>query len=212
MKQFYLAVCCLCIGLISNAQFNKGQKMIGGLFYYNLNINQSNNITYDNSSSGAQLSYSRFRNTMSFYSIGLSYNYYANTSTDHSFGYGLNYGYTQLQTLAKKFYLGVSGSGSINQNQSKNYNNLGNLISKTNGWGIEAIGNVGIYYQLNQRFLLSTNLINLITIRYGHDQTNSLDANNNFNKTNEGNSWTINTGLTGFSVNNLGIGVKYLLK
>lgn len=197
---------------MSHAQFNKGQRMIGGLFYYNLNINKSNSIIYDNSSSGAQVSYSIFRNQMSYYSIGLNYNYYSNSSDNHSFGYGINYGYTQLQSLAKKFYLGVSGSGSINQNQSKNYTVNGNLNSKTHGWNIEALGNVGIYYQLNNRFLLSTNLINLITIRYAHDQTSSLDANNNLIKTGEGNSWTINTGLTGFSVNNLGIGVKYLLK
>lgn len=186
--------------------------MIGGLFYYNLNMNKSNSIIYDNSSSGAQVSYSIFRNQMSFYSIGLHYNYYSNTSDNHSFGYGINYGYTQLQSLAQKFYLGVSGSGSINQNQSKNYTVNGILNSKTHGWNIEALGNVGIYYQLNNRFLLSTNLINLITIRYAHDQTSSLDANNNLIKTGEGNSWTINTGLTGFSVTNLGIGVKYLLK
>jgi hypothetical protein len=172
MKHLYLAVCCLCIGLFSHAQFNKGQRMIGGMFYLNASNNNANTSLVDNISYGTILSYSKFKSPMSFYSIGVSYNY--------------------------------SGS--------KNYNLSGNTSSKSNGWGIEAIGSVGLFYQLNNRFLLTTNLINLVTISYGQQRYQYFDANNNLTNTEQGSSWRINTGLTGFSLNNLGIGVKYLLK
>lgn len=212
MKHLYLAVCCLCVGLISHAQFNKGQRMIGGMIYYNSSVNQSTNFYNNNASFGTQISYSKFLSPMSFYSIGLSYNYYGNNNNNQSNGYGLNYGYSQLQTLAKKFYLGISGSGSTSLNNSNIYNSLGTISSKTNGWAIEANGTVGLYYQWNKRFLLSTNLINLVTIRYSQNQRKTLDANNNLTNSDSDRNWSINTGLSGFSFNNLNVGIKYLLK
>lgn len=212
MKQIYLAVCCVCIGLFSHAQFNKGQRMIGGLFYLTATDNQANSTLIDNITFGTLLSYSKFKSPMSFYSIGVSYNYSGNKNYSYSNGFGLNYGYTQLQTLAKKFYLGISGSGSTNFNYNNSYNLSGNTSSKSIGWGIEANGSVGLFYQLNNRFLLTTNLINLVTISYGQQRYQYIDANNNITSTENGSSWRINTGLTGFSLMNIGIGVKYLLK
>jgi hypothetical protein len=212
MKHLYLAICCLCVGLISHAQFNKGQRMIGGNFNFYANDYQSNNTLVDNVSFGTQFSYSKFVKPLSFYSIGVNYNYSGTPNMSNSNGFGISYGYTQLQTLAKKFYIGIAGSGSTNLSIANNYNLSGNINNKSIGWNIQANAVVDLYYQLNNRFLLSTSLVNLVTIRYATQEYKTLDANNNLSNGNTNSSWSVNTGLTGFSLNNLGIGVKYLLK
>lgn len=197
---------------MSHAQFSKGQRMIGGIFYLTISDFQSTSNKIDNSSYGTQVSYSKFVNPMSFYSVGVNYNYYGNSINNQSYGYGINYGYTQLQTLAKKLYLGISGSGSTNLNFVNNYNSFGTINSKSTGLAIDAIGSVGLIYQWNNRFIFSTNLINLVTIRYSQNQRKTLDANNILSNSESDRNWSINTGLSGFSFNNLSVGIKYLLK
>ncbi len=212
MKHLYLAICCLCVGLISQAQFNKGQRMIGGQLNFTANNAQSNATLIDNTSFGLDLSFSKFIKPTSFYTVGVNF---SNTSTPKTFqnnSYGIQFQYTILQHLIKKFYLGYTGSFNSYINNSNYYNGIGTLVSKTNGWNIQANGNVGLYFQLNNRFLLYTNLINFVTVRYSNQSDQNLDANNNFIKSNANSSYSFNTGLTGFSLNNLGIGVKYLLK
>ncbi len=78
-----------------------------------------------------------------------------------------------------------------------------NNEARTHGYGAGLSGSIGVMYRLKQRFLLDCNFSNLLSASYGHTvYANSTYTSDTFN---------FSTGLSGFSMNSLAFGIKYLL-
>ncbi len=223
MKNRYILTTCLCLTLsvMVKAQFTTGQKVIGGqLHFSNTNYEATNSpgAIEKNINGGVSLSLSRFTSPTLLRGIGVQYAYsdarYNNTSTtyenkNHVLGAFIEL--TKLQPLAKKVFLSFSGTGGINYSFTDRYQ-TNNTKTQMKGYGINLMGGMGIWYQLTNRFVLTGNVSNLFSVSYGHGKTTSYLANNTTVVEGKNNSFSINTGLTNFSLGNIGFGVKYLLK
>lgn len=208
-----LLLFCICILLISStkAQFEKGQKMITGQFSFSDQKYQSSSAPSSTNSSfvGTSFSYSHFTSPTTIRGFGINFGYNDN-SNNISSTYGAFYNYTKLETLAKRLYLSFGGTAAINyrnyifNNPNFNSNNQSSITPSI------TIG-LGLLYQLNNRFLVSASLVNLANLYCSFDKTESF-PNGGTSFTNKSRTFGLSTGLTGYSLSNIGIGFNYLLK
>lgn len=70
---------------------------------------------------------------------------------------------------------------------------------------------LGLLYQLNNRFLLSANILNLVNSSYNFNDTKTYPSGNT-TYTSKGNAFNLNAGLKGFNLYGVSFGFKYLLK
>jgi len=118
---------------------------------------------------------------------------------------------TKLQPLARKLYLSFSGIGGANYNIGDTYY-PNNTKSQTKGYNLYVNGGMGIWYQLTNRFVLTGNVSNLLSLSYGYGKTTSYLVNNTSVIEGNNTNFTLSTGLSNFSLGNFGFGVKYVLK
>lgn len=221
MKNLLLISMGLGFSFIAKAQFTAGQKMIGGQL--NFSTNKTESITtpsnnQKNTNGAIRLSLSRFKNPLLLTGVGIQYGYTGSTydngvsqqdNKNHQFG--AFYEMTRLQPLAKKLYLGFTGTLGANYSiATTSYPN--NTSDKTKGYNVYLNGGMGVWYELTQRFLLIGNVNNLLSLSYGHGKTTSYVGNNPGTNTTKGNNFSVSTGLNGFSLGNIGFGIRYLLK
>lgn len=219
MKNLLLIVMGLGSSLMVNAQFTTGQKVAGGQLSFSSSKSTSvstGSLTQKNTSGGISFTLSRFKNPLLLTGVGIQYGYLG-SSYDNGVSLqdtkthqmGAFYEITKLQPLAKKLYLGFTGTAGANYT-IQNTSTSANTSSKMKGYNVYLNGGMGVWYALSQRFLLIGNINNLLAINYSHGKTTS-DNNPGTNIT-TGNSFSISTGLNGFSLGNIGFGVRYLLK
>src|SRR6478735_2853885 len=178
MKKNLLFFALLLSGCFVNAQFTAGQKMIGGQFAFNTSNANVSNQPGDASKSliiGISPSFSRFTSASAFNTIGFSYvydhsQYNIHTPNEqisdfHDFGvYGER---MKLEQLAKRFYFTYSGRVGLTYGFGKTaYPSSANNNASYNNYGIYASAGIGLLYQVNQRFMLSCGLNNLISVYY----------------------------------------------
>lgn len=223
MKKLVLFVCLSLTILISHAQFNPGQKVIGGQVLLNLNsaststpAGSSTVVSQRGTSIGLNLSLSKFKTPTVLNGMGIFYGYTHNRNdisssveqknTNNSIGAFVNK--TKLKPLAKNFYLSFTGAitGVYQFGDTKTVQ-LGNS-SKRNAYAAIASGSMGVLYQVSQRFLVSGELSNLLSLGYNHS-TETLSGTTSSKSTSD--AFNFSTGLNGFSLNNLSFGVRYLL-
>jgi hypothetical protein len=212
MKNLLLfCICFLLIGSV-NAQFEKGQKMLGGQFSFYDQKTESSNSTPTNISSDLNTSfaYSRFSNPTTIKSYGVHLSYSDNGSTTINKTVGAFYNYTKLESLAKRLYLSYGATAAINFTE---YNNsYTNYYRSNQSSTVPSVSiGLGLMYHLNNRFLISASLLNLATLSYSFNNTETFPANNP-PYTTKNNTVSLNTGLTGYSLSNIGLGFNYLLK
>lgn len=217
MKNSLLIVLLFC-SIAANAQFVTGQKLITG------NINLSNNkISYSNGDEGENgyasgtISLLRFTTPTLLKGFGISYNYNDNHNTISDIFYqnsiGAFYAVTKLQPLVKKFYLTYGG----NLNGSYRFGKSGSAVnySKIKGFGVGVSGSLGLLYQLTPRLILSGELSNLLMLQYYHDNSDNYTVTPTGitpSGTEKSNSIGLSTGLKGFNLNGLNLGISYLIK
>lgn len=196
----------------TKAQFEKGQKMLGGQFsFYNQKTDASNSMP-KNISSGisASFSYSQFESPRTFNSYGFNFSYGDNGSNSINKSAGVFYNYTKLEPLVKKLFFTYMGTAAINYFE---FNNSYPGSDKSNTSRITpsvSIG-LGLLYQLNNCFVISTTLLQLASLSYNFDKNETIPVTNS-PFTTKSNSVYFNSGLNGFSLNNISIGLNYLLK
>lgn len=212
MKTLLLFVgCCLLIST-SKAQFEKGQKMIDGQFSFYDQTIQATSLAPTSSSSNINASFAllHFSNPTTIKGFGISYSYGDNNSNYITSSYGAFYSYTKLETLAKRLYLSFGGKAGINYSE---YNNENPGFSKYQQNSITpnlSLG-MGLLYHLNNRFLVTANLLNLANLSYSFNNTKTYPTGSTPYNT-KSSTININTSLNGFNLNSISFGFKYLLK
>lgn len=161
------------------------------------------------------VSLSKFSSPTLFKGFGFTYSYnYShnvngfppNEQISRSNGIGFFVSGTKLQPLAKKCYLGFTGTSGVDHGFGEiRFVSTGDK-TKLKSYTVYVSGSLGLFYQLNQRFFISTNLINLLNMNFFVNRIGSGTTENNTS------SFNFSSGLSGFSLNNLGITARYLLK
>lgn len=219
MKNIYLLAALLLTVSISNAQLVTGSKLLGGAF--NLNFaNSENNVSNPgsdlrSSNVSLQLSLMTVRNPRLLNGFGLNflYNHTKNIPSNYSadsYGIGGFYAVTKLVPLATKFSLALTGTAGADYLSGKTFLNSATNYDRYKVYSVGLNGSLGLWYQLNQRLLFTTDLSNLFGLNYSHTSTESY-AGSVVTKSGS-NSIGLRTGLTGFSLNSVTVGVRYILK
>ena len=219
MKNKILFVLLFSVVSVCHAQFETGKKIIGGqmqLGFSNYNYNPGSTTATEQhfSQFSTSLSLSRFKSPTLLNGFGISYVYNYNNAIgnilDNSHTIGIFVNSTKLQPLANKFYLSFTGTAGAGYGFGKtNFVNSTNY-TKSKGYNVYVSGGMGLLYQLNQRFLLSCGLTNLLNMSYNHGDI-TIYSGTNVNES-KNNSVNLSSGLSGFSLNNLAVGVRYMLK
>lgn len=221
MKKSFLFLTALCFVFAANAQFSAGQKMIGGqvsMGYSHVDRSTPPQQKQNSFSAGISPVFYRFISPNKVNGYGLNY-FYSRQNTDIGIPAELNYqnhsvgaffSQTQLQAIAQKLYFTLSGTVGANYQTQKNNSNVSTVTNDAKGFNLFLRGGIGLWYQLNQRFILTTQLNNLVSAEYSYNKTTNTNGSNTSAGTTNGFGFT--TGLNGFNLNSLGIGVNYLLK
>jgi len=221
MKKTVCLLAAVCLVFAANAQFSAGQKMIGGqvsVGYSNTDFNTPTVQKQNYTAVSLSPVFSKFTSPTRITGFGLQYAYSQQKTgiggpseqDYYSHLIGAFVSRTQLQPLAKKFYFTLTGSVGANYQFQKTRNTLPTTTVDTKGINVYLRGGIGLLYQLTPRFLLSTQLNNLVSLEFGHGK--STTTNGNVSTTGTNNQVGFSTGLNGFSLNSVGIGVSYLLK
>jgi hypothetical protein len=214
------------ISTASFSQFSSGQKMIGGSL--GVNASHTNNQVYPpvygngnrSVSLGLGFSYEKFKSPNVFAGGGISYSYQDNrysTGTpaetgNTTNGISLYVDKTRLETLARKFYLTFTGSAGVNLQFTKATDAATPVNqTKSQSYGADIAGSLGLLYQLNQRFLLNCTLNNLVAVNYQYSVGKTYAGNTYTGKTNSS-VFSLSTGLNGFNLYGISFGFRYLLR
>jgi hypothetical protein len=223
MKKNLLLFTCLLSVCFVNAQFSAGQKLIGGQFAISLVKSNEKNPTPGTGSNQFLINFSpsiaRFKtpNLLTGAGFFYSYEHYVvdvggpaeRTDDSHSFGLFINR--TKLETLARKFYFTYTGTAGANYQVGHSYFASGATNTDSDGYTIYVSGGIGLMYQLNQRFLLSFGLVNLLNLSYYHGaQTRYVASGNTYES--KMNGFNLSTSFTNINLNSVSVGVRYLLK
>ena len=206
MKKLLLLCICICLVATTKAQFEKGQKMIAGQLSFNSLTTQPKTTFTGSTSSNifTSFSLSRFASPTIINGFGVTFEYGEHSSNFFSSSVGVFYKYTKLEKLANRFFLTFDGTAAINYSQG-NFNPTKQTYIFSN-----VSLNLGLLYNLNNRFLLSASLVNLASLTYSFSETNtSMVGSTAVNTKSKG--FYFNS-LRGFNLNNVSFGFSYLLK
>lgn len=212
MKTILLILICL-VSISGFAQFEKGQQMIDGQFSFYSQNSQANSFNPKTNSSSLNTSFglSHFTSPNTIQGFGINLGYGDNGINYIYSNAGLYYQCTKLENLAKKLYLSFGGNAALNYSQSTNLNTLTGFYKNKQTSFTPAISlNMGLLYQLNKRFLISTQLLNIASLSYSFGSADNYTSTTSFNTT-KSNSVSFNTGLNGYNLNSISFGFKYLL-
>ena len=207
---------------ICRAQFETGKKVISGQF--GIALSKGSEISsvpgnfQQSGSFSSSLSLSKFKTPLLLNGFGFNYDYnsyesnpgFNGTQSVYNNNIGLFVNTIKLQPLAKNIYLSFTGTTGAAYSFGKSALMPSRAYTKTKGYTGYVWGGLGLLYQLNKRFLLTCNLSNLLNLTYTHSDITSY--NGTTENTGSGNSISLSSGLNGFSLNSIGIGVKYMLK
>jgi hypothetical protein len=214
MKNTLLFFVCNFLIFSTNAQIVQGQQMIGGQFAFNNQHTASNAVDPTSNSNFvvAAFSLSKFVTPNTIKGFGLNYSYGDNASSSITYSFGAFYNYSKLEALAKRFYISFGGTAAINYSETKYAPSIySNTINQTSL--IPSISlDLGLLYQLNNRFLATANLVNLANLSYRINNTQFNQPGTTIQYSTKSNTFNLNTGLNGLSLNNISIGFRYLLK
>jgi hypothetical protein len=207
----------LLISFIGYAQFQRNNVLLTG--FVDLSSNKTNNLSPVSSNStlgtGFSVSASKFLSERRLNNLTLSFNH--NTSKQNPAsnienkqirnGIGVSFGHTILTPLAQRVYLSFPFSlgTSISRFESKNNNQLAN---KSNTFTVGASATIGIVYLTKKKWVFSATMGSLAGIRFDHLKITSSSTNNE----SKANSFNIYGGALGSALNNMGIGIGYLIK
>jgi hypothetical protein len=219
MKNIYLLAALLLSISIANAQLVTGSKLLGGGI--NLNFSSTDNdatnpgVDQRGTYGSIQLSLMRVRNPRLVSGFGLNffYNHTKNlpgNNRSNFYGTGAYYAITRLVPLATKFSLALTGTAGADFLFGRTYTNIASNYDRNRTYNIGLNGNLGVWYQLHQRLLFTADLSNLLGLNYYHTGTDSF-AGSIVTKS-ETNNIGLRSGLSGFSVGSITVGVRYILK
>jgi len=204
------------------AQFQKGQKLLGGQIGAVASSQEtafSNSGYTQNTFLNLNLSLSKFKSPLVANGFGLVYGYNYNhadnnnppleqRSYQHAIGIFINK--TRLVPLARKLDLALTGTGGINYIFGKRTYVMSGSTSDLKAINPYLSGSLGVWYQLGQRLLLTCDFSNLLSLQYTHATTELHSTNSSRSENN--NNFNLNAGLSNAQFGGLMIGIRYVLK
>jgi len=220
MKTLYLILASSFFISISQAQFTKGDKLLGGSFgigYGSSKTGDADKNTQKGFSIGLSPSYAWFTSSTTALGFKLNGSYGHSksdgtlpTSSGHSSAYGGSLFFQKYKNLDSRLslYAEFGASGSYSSSTSKTLYSGQTSESKGSSWNAGVYVTPGILYKLTQRLLLDVSLNSLLSFNYGKGK--SSDQNGNSYKSSGfsiGSSFNNSSTATG-----VGVGFKWLLK
>lgn len=207
--------------LITSAQFNTGQKVIGGNVGFGVN-NNKNYYTYGGSSKQTNINVNPtlgwFTKPNLVCGIGINYNYSiqknnsnnSDSGKTYSHSFGVNLFSQRFFTLAHNFYFTVNTGGALAYNFGKSALK-NNYYSNGSGYSINISIAPGISYRVTERLLFDAYLANLLNVYYSHNQNTNPNLPSTDNKVSQS-FFGVSSSLSNTSIGNVGLGFRWLLK
>jgi hypothetical protein len=194
---------------LANAQFSKGNLLLGGTLSYSTSSNSST-VTENNAYGGFfNVNLGKAVNENSVFGINLTYgfNKYAAIYNKTNY-YSIGVFYRKYKSLGKDFYLSGEAAAGYNASNSYGTDNSGNqyLSGNTNGGFISFYP--AIDYRISKKFFLEISMPSLFMLSY--TSTKSTDPNLN-PQTTTGSQFGITTSLTSNPLSALAVGFRLIL-
>lgn len=224
MKKIYSIFSLFCLtAIFAEAQFEPGQKVIGGNIGFSAGKSEYPNSYSYTSYSNVSISpsISSFTKPNLLCGIGLSYAYnYTKTKNSlneeirgQSNSIGINFFSQRFFTLTQNLFFTINTSASAYYSFGKQINTTNNIESeaKSSGYGGNANFAPGLTCKLTQRLLFDAYLSNLISIGYSHNETKDNNIAPPNNKLFQ-NNFNLSSSLSNTSLGNVGLGFRWVLK
>ena len=230
MKKILLLTITITVCTISNAQFEKGQKILGGSIGFNL-IQAHNDSTVNypvktNTTAiniNPSIAWAKKSNRLEGFGIVFGYNGNKQKNMPSSselksnaFSFGINYFNTYYKKLATDFYVFINWNNSVTYTTAKSdvnyYFPYFGPYTRYSAFNINTSLNPGFAYKISNRFLLEATLNNIAQV---YINTVNGSFNNSTNTvTYYGTSTNIAfaSSLSAGAFNSIGLGFRYLLK
>lgn len=228
-KIFTLASIIYLIPALSHAQFETGQKLIGGNVSFSTNSGNfpngfDNRYSYYSSITNIAInpSVATFYKPTALRGAGIIYAYSRYTSKfDTAYNYiynakyitqsaGINLFWQRFIPLGNNFYFTIYTGGSILYNFGKQSEPTNNATIKNSGYSISAGVSPGISYKINNRFLFDASLANILSAGFQHSNTTNNYPLPQTIKTHY-NSFNLSSSLSNTSLGNISLGFRWLL-
>lgn len=225
MTKVYILSILLCLSvLFTAAQFDKGQKVIGGSA--TLSISNSEN-SYGNTNTSKQV-VAAFRPSVAWFTkpnqlcgFGVQYSFLqSNISSNnnsivpvrhHSHFLGLSILSQRFFPLAARFYFTVNTAGSVTYNFGKStFQSASTEVRNNRGYSINAGLSPGLTYRLTPRILFDASLTYLLSADYTHAETSA--SNLPAGQKSYNNTFGISSSLSNTTLGGVGLGFRWLLK
>ena len=219
-KKSTILVLLIVINFMASAQFQKGQKVLGGNIGFTVGKSENgDNYTSRQNSFTINPSFAKFTKPNQLCGIGVGYGYsrqkFESPVTSQNTNVinqtiGVNVFSQRLYNMAKNLYFTLNTPASVyymfGNNKIESSNSVNEI--KNTGYSINLSLAPGLSYQLNNRWLFDAYLSNLVNIGFSHNQSKSSPSNN---KT-KSNNFGISSSLSNTNLGNIGLGFRYLLR
>ncbi|MBY0476887.1 MAG: hypothetical protein K2Q24_04520 [Chitinophagaceae bacterium] len=221
MQKIFTLALLLLITSTSEAQFKKGNKVLGfGLSFYNQTNSGSiysplNAYTNQNLSTSLTLSIAKAKSETRlngfFINSGYGNSKYDNNSNindryDESFSVNGGYFIRKYKSIVNKFYVFGEGAANVGYARQNIYYNPSSSIRQTNVYtGISVYP--GIAYKWNDRFLFEVRFSDFANINFQYGESVNNPGDKNINR-----SVSFGTSLGLGYFNNIGIGARWIIK
>jgi hypothetical protein len=193
---------------LANAQFNKGNLLLGGTLSYSGSSSSSASTEYNSHGGFFNVSMGKALNENSIFGINLTYGFNKYISVNNKTNYySIGIFYRKYKSLGKDFYLsgeadaGYTGSNTYGDNSGNQY-----VSGSTNG------GFIGFYpaidYRIAKKFFLEISLPSLFSASYTSTKTTDPSANP---QTTTGSQFGITTSLSSNPLSALAVGFRLIL-
>lgn len=206
----------------SKAQFQKNDVILGGSVSFGTNKTSPTNGSsgeVKNTNTGFNIAASRFVSGNAFNTLGLVFST-QHSKQDNGFGSisvnsgstgGLSFGHTRLSPLSNRFYLSFPLNFLVSSGRNKSEVN-GNKIRSDVNTSLSVSGGIGLIYQTKKRLLLTCTLPGFINIGFNHRNIKDFGTAGQVTSTAKNTGFSLSGGLTSSSLNNLSIGIGFLIR
>ncbi len=201
----------LVLTVSANAQFKKGQVLLGG----NISLNRSETKQaldlHRSTSISVEPRVAWFKNEKLLYGIGLGYTYQTTKTTPgdqkHTLhGISINGMVQRFSKLTNNFYFTMAGSLTAGY-QTGEQKTPPTPAVKNTGYYFGVGLTPGISFRVSERFLLDLSLNDILFARYSTTKTDFFSGSDM-----KHNSFSLGSSLSTGSLGNVGIGFRYLLR
>ena len=211
MNRILLTLSIIFISVFANAQFKKGDILLGGSLSYGTGTSSD---TIKGNSGNFSISIGKAINESSVIGVNLGFQatsqnnyYYWNSPLDyHSNFYSAGIFYRKYKSLGKDFFLFGQGTAFFawSTQTGKNANGIKELDGTQTGGGINVFP--GFAYRVSKKFFLEVTIPNVFYAQYSSNKTVFQSIIQNVNK-----NFSMGTSLTSNPLSNIGVGFRLVL-